>query len=142
MLTICKVFERLRALGLDGLQLADWRSTIRHLVAQLHGYGDIDRLTEKEEADIEYDDTDSQLERLILQEKSTVSERWNRRGLSNEVRSTNRTWQSPANPSKPVHFMVEVKTTINGRDEPFFVSRRQHELVSFVVLMPSSVLKN
>lgn len=77
-----------------------------------------------------YEDNEGQLERLVRHESGRRIPTWDQQGGPIRVGLPPRRALHLADSIKPIQFMLEVKTTINGCGEPFIVSQHQYQLVS------------
>ncbi len=98
---------------------ANWRSTIRHYANEHPDYKDLTPFIGSELSDIFYDDASGTLTTLLIH-KGHLS-----KGL----------WEH----KKPRYF-IEVKSTLNRCETPFYVSQGQAERVSFMqqILKPQT----
>lgn len=96
-------------LSLPQFTLANWRSTIRHEVRAHHKYRTIEQWIGSETADIVYEDTSSTFTNFLIGQGYLPAETW--------------TGATP-------EYFLEVKTTLKGCAEKFWVSKNQYARVS------------
>ena len=110
-----QVFELLSNLALPCFCADNWQSTIRHYAAGHPKYRDILRaFTGRETSDIVYDDTSGALTALLIARSHLQAPQW--AGVT-------------------PRYYIEVKSTTDGCDVPFFVSQGQAERVSYFQLL-------
>ncbi|KAI1359962.1 hypothetical protein F5Y08DRAFT_349207 [Xylaria arbuscula] len=109
------VFEMLSHLNpvLPNFTRANWRSTIRKFVTAHPDYADMAPWTGRETADIVYPDVSGNFTSLLLD--SGYFNRDNNAGAWRAARPT---------------YLIEVKTTTQSANAPFFMSRRQFQRVT------------
>lgn len=114
------VFELLMSLPLPQFTLANWRSTIRHEVRVHHKYRTIEQWIGSETADIVYEDTSSIFTNFLIGQGYLPAETW-----------------TDATPK----YFLEVKTTLKGCAEKFWVSKSQYVRMQRMRLEPGRVAR-
>lgn len=105
-----QVFVLLSSLDpeLTGFGRDNWQSTIRHHAAAHHDFADLTSWTGRETSDIVYDDDCGDLTELLVA-KGHLSQAWKH---------------------KTPRYYIEVKSTLDRCETPFYVSHGQAERVS------------
>jgi len=105
------VFEVLKGMQIPDFDINNWQSRIRHLVKSRPEYSRMKNWTDEETSDIVYEDIKKQLTNYLLAHGYLGENLWE-------------------DAEEGPRYFLEVKTTLQGCDHPFYVSKGQYALVS------------